>query len=71
MNGQRKFRFARYGLSVLCVGYAVSVWRHVPADLFSAFAWGVVGIVGMFGGANAGEHLAEALKNRAPKEPKA
>lgn len=69
MTGLRKFHFALYGLGALSGGFLAAVWRSVPAPLFEAFAWGVVGIVAAFGVPNAGEHLAEAL--RARKEPKA
>jgi hypothetical protein len=64
MTGERKYRFALYGLGAICAGFGVAAWRQVAEALFSEFAWAVVGIVVAFGVPNVGEHVAQALKAR-------
>jgi hypothetical protein len=69
VTGARKYRFALLALLALCVGFAVAVWRGTSADLFEEYVFGLFLLVAAFGGANGIEHIAGAVKARAPRAP--
>lgn len=68
-KGVRKFRAMVLGLCFLFAGFLLAGWRGW-VELFSEYAWGVFGLVGMFTVPNVAEKIITRFPKRKPVTPK-